>query len=125
MVVFVESRISGHKADRSIASLGFPYSHRIEFVHCCITDKHGGSSALATVVYGSPNATKCKAMWSNFYHLSSSINLPWVLFGDFNATIYVVDRASRSSSMKPCKLFQNFIYDFGLHDMGFNGPEYT
>ncbi|KAK8708577.1 hypothetical protein V6N13_059615 [Hibiscus sabdariffa] len=105
IVVFVEPHISGRKADYLIASLGFPYSHRIEangfsgriwivwfdsfkvdillnhfqFVHCCITDKRCGSSTLATVVYGSPNATKRKALWSNLRHLASSIRQPPLL----------------------------------------------
>ncbi|KAK8708578.1 hypothetical protein V6N13_059616 [Hibiscus sabdariffa] len=82
------------------------------------------SSTLATVVYGSPNATKRKALWSNLRHLASSIRQPWVLLGDFNATIFAEDRVS-TSFMKPCKLFQEFIYDFGLRNMGFNGPEFT
>ncbi|KAK8678266.1 hypothetical protein V6N13_143771 [Hibiscus sabdariffa] len=115
--------------------LGFPYSHRIEangfsggiwidwfesfnvdiilnhfqFVHCRITDKRCGSSVLATVVYGSPNATKRKALWTNLHHLALSINLPWVLFGDFNATLFATDRANRSSSMKPYSSVQHLL----------------
>ncbi|KAK8607667.1 hypothetical protein V6N13_046276 [Hibiscus sabdariffa] len=70
------------------------------FVHCRITDKRCGSSTLATVVYGSLNATKRKALWSNLRHLASSIRQSWVLLGDFNATIFAEDRVS-TSSMKP------------------------
>ncbi|KAK8649515.1 hypothetical protein V6N13_130243 [Hibiscus sabdariffa] len=79
------------------------------FVHCHITDKSCGSSALATVVYGSPNTTKRKAMWFNLCNLVSSINSSWVLFGDFNATINVVDCASISSSMKPSNFFKSLF----------------
>ncbi|KAK8672174.1 hypothetical protein V6N13_110547 [Hibiscus sabdariffa] len=78
--------VSGFQADSIIASLGFPYSHRVEaqgfsggiwiawfdsitvdiilnhfqFVHCRITNKRNGTSALASIIYASPNATKRK-----------------------------------------------------------------
>ncbi|KAK8554852.1 hypothetical protein V6N13_118533 [Hibiscus sabdariffa] len=120
IVVFVEPRIIGCKGDHLIASLGFPYSHRIEanrfsggiwivwfesvkvdillnhfqFVYFRITDKRCGSSSLATVIYGSPNATKRKALWSNLRLLAPSIHLSWVLLGDFNATVYADDQVN-------------------------------
>ncbi|KAK8625827.1 hypothetical protein V6N13_056984 [Hibiscus sabdariffa] len=93
LVIFVEPRVIGRKADVIIASLGFSYSHRVEatgfsggiwilwfnsvkvdvelnhfqFFHCRITTVHDNSSALATIIYGSPNATKCKDLWSNLW----------------------------------------------------------
>ncbi|KAK8604199.1 hypothetical protein V6N13_099148 [Hibiscus sabdariffa] len=126
MVVFVESRISGHKVDGIIASFSFLYSHRIEangfsggiwiawhdsikvevilnhfqFVHCHVTDKCDGSSALAMVIYASPNSTKSQALWSNLRQLASSIFSPWICFGDFNATLCSSDCMGGSPSMK-------------------------
>ncbi|KAK8691374.1 hypothetical protein V6N13_074885 [Hibiscus sabdariffa] len=151
LVVFVEPRISGIKADRIIASLGFPNSHRVEalgfsggiwlvwfnsikikielnhfqFIHCRITTTRDGSHTLATVIYASPNATKHKALWSNLQRLAPNINTPWILFGDFNATLCSSDRSGGALSTKPNKLFQDFVYDFGLRDMGYNGPDFT
>ncbi|KAK8657943.1 hypothetical protein V6N13_036160 [Hibiscus sabdariffa] len=88
LVVFVEQRISGIKADRIIASLGFPNSHRVkalgfsggiwlawfnsvkikielnhfQFIHCRITTVRDGSPTLVMVIYASPNAIKRKAL---------------------------------------------------------------
>ncbi|KAK8570774.1 hypothetical protein V6N13_103178 [Hibiscus sabdariffa] len=150
LVVFVEPRISGRKADAIIASLGFPHSHRVEasgfsggiwlawfnsvtvdvgfnhfqFVHCRVTMIRDNSSVLTTVVYGSPNATKRKALWSGLRQLAPSITSPWVLFGDFNATLCHADRMGGSISSKPSAYFQNIVYDLGLRDMGFHAfPE--
>ncbi|KAK8683424.1 hypothetical protein V6N13_039485 [Hibiscus sabdariffa] len=151
LVVFVEPRVSGFRADTIIASLGFPYSHRVEaqgfsggiwlawfesitvdiilnhfqFFHCRVTDKRNGNSALASIICASPNATKRKALWSHLRHLASSINSPWILFGDFNATLCSSERMGGSSSTKPSRCFQEFVYDVGLRDMGFIGPDYT
>ncbi|KAK8661409.1 hypothetical protein V6N13_091014 [Hibiscus sabdariffa] len=151
LVVFVESRIRGRKADAIIASLGFPHSHRVEasgfsggiwlawfdsvtvavefnhfqFIHCRVTMIRDNSSVLATVVYGSPNATKRKALWSGLHHIAPSITSPWVLFGDFNATLCHADRMGGSLSSKPSTYFQNIVCDLGLRDMGFHGPDFT
>ncbi|KAK8598873.1 hypothetical protein V6N13_076818 [Hibiscus sabdariffa] len=139
LVVFVEPCISGRRADSVIASLGFPYSHRVEaqgfsggiwvawfdsiradiilnhfqFVHCRITDKRNDVSTLATIIYASPNATKHKALWSNIRLLAPSICSSWILFGDFNATICHSNRMG-GSSMKSSKYFNDLVNDFGL-----------
>ncbi|KAK8617450.1 hypothetical protein V6N13_080366 [Hibiscus sabdariffa] len=135
LVVFVESRISGRKADAIIASLGFPHSHRVEasgfsggiwlawfdsvtvavefnhfqFIHCRVTMICDNSFVLATVVYGSPNATKRKALWSGLRHIAPSITSPWVLFDDFNSTLCHADRMGGSLSSKPSTYFQNIV----------------
>ncbi|KAK8607534.1 hypothetical protein V6N13_053267 [Hibiscus sabdariffa] len=71
LVVFVEPRISGRKADSVIASLGFPNLHRVEaagfsvdvianhfqFIHYCITNKLTRHSVYATAVYASPSSS--------------------------------------------------------------------
>ncbi|KAK8715388.1 hypothetical protein V6N13_042722 [Hibiscus sabdariffa] len=93
------------------------------FVHCRITDKRSGSSTLATIIYASPNATKRKALWSSIQLLAPSICSPWVLFRDFNATLFHSDRIGGSSFMKPSKYFNDLVHDFGLRDMGFQWSE--
>ncbi|GMJ07488.1 hypothetical protein HRI_004418000 [Hibiscus trionum] len=120
LVVFVEPRISGRRADSVIASLGFPNSHRVEaagfsggiwlawydtisvevlfnhlqFVHFCISGKADGHSVLATTVYASSSSTGRKHLWPYLRRLTASITAPWVLFGDFNATLSLTDRKS-------------------------------
>ncbi|KAK8690406.1 hypothetical protein V6N13_073940 [Hibiscus sabdariffa] len=105
LVVFVEPCVSGSRADSIIASLGFSYSHRVEAK--------------------SPNATKRKALWFNLQHLASSICEPWILFGDFNATLCLSERMGSSPSMRLSRGFQDLVHDVGLRDTGFTGPNYT
>ncbi|KAK8609874.1 hypothetical protein V6N13_093284 [Hibiscus sabdariffa] len=151
VVGLVEPRISETKADSVIAAIGFPHSYRIEvagysggiwlcwyhsitidvlvshfqFLHFRITCTVDGNSALATLIYASPNATKRKCVWSHLNLLASSITQPWVLFGDFNATLSDDDRMGCASSTKSCLLFRKFMFDNGLRDMGFSGPQFT
>ncbi|KAK8611922.1 hypothetical protein V6N13_131960 [Hibiscus sabdariffa] len=131
VVGLVEPRISGYKADLIISSLGFPHSHRIEavgfsgglwlcwfntvsidilinhfqFLHFRINCVADGCSSLATLIYASPNATKRKILWLHLRQLASTISQPWLLFGDFNATLSVDDRMGCAPSTIPCSAF--------------------
>ncbi|KAK8692436.1 hypothetical protein V6N13_075895 [Hibiscus sabdariffa] len=151
VVVFVEPRISGWRADRIISALGFPYSHRVEalgfsggiwlawydtvridilcnhfqYIHCRISSASDNRSSLATLVYASPNARKRQALWSELRNLAHSIFCPWFIVGDFNATLFESDRQGCAVSAKPSKAFQDFVFDHGLRDMGFSGPDFT
>ncbi|KAE8691775.1 hypothetical protein F3Y22_tig00110879pilonHSYRG00019 [Hibiscus syriacus] len=44
---------------------------------------------------------------------------------DFNATLTTSDRKNLTTTTQPCRYFQDFVYDFGSRDMGFQGPEFT
>ncbi|KAK8626084.1 hypothetical protein V6N13_133736 [Hibiscus sabdariffa] len=151
VVGLVEPRVSGYKADSIISSLGFPHSHRIEaagfsgglwlcwlntvsidilvnhfqFIHFRINCVADGCSSLATLIYASLNATKRKILWSHLDQIASSIYQPWILFGDFNATLSIDDRMGCVISSTPCSAFRQFLFYSGLRDMGFSGPAFT
>ncbi|GMI69001.1 hypothetical protein HRI_000569400 [Hibiscus trionum] len=151
MVIFMEPRISGRKADSVISSLGFPNSHSVEavgfaggiwlawydtvkveillnhfqFIHCRVTAKGDGHSILATAVYASPRSSQRKILWPHLRRLATTIHSPWVLFGDFNATLATLERKGGGATSRPSKDFQAFVFDLGLRDMGYSGPEFT
>ncbi|GMI76197.1 hypothetical protein HRI_001289000 [Hibiscus trionum] len=151
MVIFMEPRISDRKADTVIASLGFPNSHRVEavdfvggiciawydtvtveillnhfqFIHCRVTAKKDGRSILVTSVYVSPHPSQRKIIWPHLRHLASAIHSPWVLFGDFNATLTTMERKGGAATTRPSKDFQAFVFDYGLRDMGYSSPDFT
>ncbi|GMJ02216.1 hypothetical protein HRI_003890800 [Hibiscus trionum] len=151
IVILMEPKISGSKADTVILKLGLPNSHRVEakgfaggiwvcwfdsihievlsnhfqFIHCRILHRNSGSSFLLSAVYGSPNPTKRRALWHYLHGLAATIRSPWVICGDFNATLFDSDRRGCASSSIPCKEFQSFVFSNGLRDMGFSGPEFT
>ncbi|GMI71930.1 hypothetical protein HRI_000862300 [Hibiscus trionum] len=151
LVVFVEPRISGRRANSVIFALSFPHSYRIEaigfsggiwvawydtvtvdiiithfqFLHMRVMNKRIGSSMLATTIYTSPSASGRKLLWPHLRRIASSIRSPWILFGDFNATLTTADRLGCAQSSKPSDAFQNLPIDYGLREMGYQGPAYT
>ncbi|KAK8606369.1 hypothetical protein V6N13_030652 [Hibiscus sabdariffa] len=96
-----------------------------QFLHFRITNKAVGSSLLATAVYASPSGSKRKLLWPHLYRLATSIRSPWLLFGDFNATLVAADKSGCAQSSIPSRGFQNLLFDYGLRDMGYQGPAYT
>ncbi|KAK8683825.1 hypothetical protein V6N13_039871 [Hibiscus sabdariffa] len=111
LVVFVEPRISVRKADFVIASLGFPNSYRVEAIDF--------SGRIWLAWYDSISVE----ILPQLRRLAANIRSPWVLFGDFNATLSIDDR--NGCIQAPSKAFQHLLLDFGLRDMGYQGPDFT
>ncbi|KAL4351331.1 hypothetical protein GQ457_06G022400 [Hibiscus cannabinus] len=56
-------------------------------------------------------------------YLSRHIVEPWILLGDFNATITAEER--RGCSSPPDREFVDVIFYSCLHDLGYQGPDFT
>ncbi|KAL4354245.1 hypothetical protein GQ457_06G016820 [Hibiscus cannabinus] len=82
-------------------------------------------SCLATFVYASPDYRKRRPLWDYLRDLSLHIQEPWVVLGDFNATLCSMDRRGCANSARPDPDFHNVVIDCGLHDLGSNGPPFT
>ncbi|KAK4265443.1 hypothetical protein QN277_026496 [Acacia crassicarpa] len=150
-VAIFETRCGGLRAQRIAGSMGFPNVKIIDadgfkggiwclwsdkfrqvevlcftsqFVHVRITN-HLLQSWEMTFVYGSPHSIPRRALWRDLLQLSHSIQMPWCVGGDFNATLSVDDRCSRSSPCSPDREFCRFLEEGSLNDLGFVGPPFT
>ncbi|KAK8612873.1 hypothetical protein V6N13_092977 [Hibiscus sabdariffa] len=97
--------------------------NHFQFLHFKITKLSDSSFTLATLVYASPSVTKRNSLWDHLTSLACSITTPWVLLGDFNATLSSSDY--KGCSARPSRLFQKFVFNHGLHDLGYRGPDFT
>ncbi|RYR10210.1 hypothetical protein Ahy_B05g078682 [Arachis hypogaea] len=72
-------------------------------------------------VYGSPQRINRKSVWDNIRDLSSEINHPWCLLGDFNVILHNHERLGGISnySRGACNEFLACVFDFGLLDLGY------
>ena len=117
MVVLMEPRISGVKADDFIKKSGFDYFHRVEamgfsggiwllwrssievevlinhrqFIHfkICLNKTF---VSWVTAVYASPNPMIRRQLWSHMENLAPSIRGPWLIGGDFNSILYASEK---------------------------------
>ncbi|KAH9727054.1 hypothetical protein KPL70_008506 [Citrus sinensis] len=151
IVVVMEPRISGRKADNFIQASGFDQSHKVEAVgfsggiwllwrdqfHVEITFNHKQFIHLKlqhnnvliswiTVVYASPVSVIRRELWDHLNHLATITNDPWIVGGDFYSILFPEEKIRGSSTASGvCKNFSKWFHNNGLHDLKFKGPRYT
>ncbi|KAK8578142.1 hypothetical protein V6N13_046999 [Hibiscus sabdariffa] len=81
--------------------------------------------SLSQLIYASHSSTRQKSLWPHLCHLAASITHPWLLMGDFNSTLDTSERKGGASSTRSSHDLQNFLFDCGLRDLGFQGPSFT
>ncbi|KAL4284826.1 hypothetical protein GQ457_16G025340 [Hibiscus cannabinus] len=152
MVVVMEPRISGRAADTFIRKSGFKYSYRVEahgfsggiwllwqcsvnvqilavsnqYIHTLCKMGDDDSSFFGTFVYASPNALRRRSLWGQILALDPGPEHAWVVGGDLNVIGNHLERSGGSKKrFGVCSLFLDFLFDSGLIDMGYNGPQFT
>ncbi|XP_039064994.1 uncharacterized protein LOC120210300 [Hibiscus syriacus] len=148
----MEPRVSGLKADNFVKKSGFELSFRVEasgfsgaiwimwrnsvkidvvvvsnqFVHDHCLDLVSRHSFFITLVYTSPNTLRRRTIWDQVRALEPELNSHWVLVGDFNVICNSSERMGGSHNRTEiCSRFRDFLFNSGLLDMGFNGPQFT
>ena len=117
MVVLMEPRISGVKADEFIKKSRFDQSHRVEavgfsggiwllwqssievvvllnhrqFIHFKICMNKAFVS-WGTAVYANPNPMLRRQLWKHMDSIATSIQGPWIIGGDFNSILYASEK---------------------------------
>lgn len=67
------------------------------------------SSCFFTAVYGPPVISNRPVLWNFLNDVSQHVNLPWLLFGDFNQVITQEDKLSASSSRSGASQFKELV----------------
>ncbi|XP_061348903.1 uncharacterized protein LOC133294266 [Gastrolobium bilobum] len=152
VLVLLETRISGRKADKVVRNLGFDsfflreaagFSGGIwilwnkniatvrileedhQFVHSKIVWVDSGLEELFTFVYASPRRMERKVLWDNLRSLAS-VGGKWATMGDFN--VYMEEGEKQGGAVVNWDSIQDFnscLSDCGLSDLGASGPMFT
>lgn len=152
IVVLVETRCSGARAQEVIWRLGFRnqvieeaagmsggiwilwnnqsvkisvLAQSNQFIHCLVTGM-GPNPWCFTAVYGSPREHERKRLWDNLWEVSMHCPLPWLLAGDFNDIQDPSEQKGGGTvNESKCQKFLDNINHCKLIDMGSEGPRYT
>ncbi|OMO51807.1 reverse transcriptase [Corchorus capsularis] len=110
--------------EESILSLEVVFSSS-QMVHAFV-QKPGMSKFLLTIVYASPILEIRRRLWSSMVDFSESVDVPWVVMGDFNDVANSSEKlCGQAPSIGRCLSFNGMILSCGLIDLGFNGPSFT
>lgn len=147
-----EPRISGSRAQSVIGNLGFQHQIIVEargfsggicilwnrhdinisqiqsheqFLHVKVSE---GSSLpwLLIVVYASPRASEREELWEAIQNIAISIDLEWMVVGDFNEIAYASGKKGGGPiDMGRWDRFLAWINECQLLDLGYVGSKYT
>ena len=104
--------------------------------HCCSLEdcfrqmvtvrvKEGSTEWLCSGVYASPTPSVCESLWEYMVQLRSTIQIPWMLVGDFNEVLLPTEVHGGSFSFHRASLFVDVLEDCGLMDLGNVGLKFT
>ncbi|XP_012083819.1 uncharacterized protein LOC105643331 [Jatropha curcas] len=149
IVILLEPRISGEKADKVMKKIGYTHSHRVEATgfsggiwifwnNGWSVDILGNNSQWihrgifhnclmeATAIYASPHSQKRNSIWNELEQLMTFINNRWLLIGDFNAIRSREERFGGSQRRSGIdKKFSQWFLQSNLVDMGYRGARFT
>ena len=95
-----------------------------QFIHLRVSSNKGVWEL--TVIYASPQPLVRRALWDQLSRLEASIQGPWLLGGDLNATYLDTERFSVAThKLMHDRDFAQWIDNSCMVDLGFVGPEYT
>ncbi|CAL1358713.1 unnamed protein product [Linum trigynum] len=82
---------------------------------------------MLTAIYASPQANRQRPLWDNISAQSKSIDIPWLLTGDFNAIRVPSEKSGAASvaTLRRCRIFNERINEAELVDLGYSGPNFT
>ncbi|XP_059281156.1 uncharacterized protein LOC132034819 [Lycium ferocissimum] len=81
---------------------------------------------LATFVYAKCDEAERRELWENLYHLADSMNLPWLVAGDFNVILSEEEKlGGLPVSLYECEDFAFCINSCRLFDLGYKGSPFT
>jgi hypothetical protein len=103
-------------------------SLRVFKSHCidvCVTVEES-APWRATFVYGEPKRERRYVFWDLLRRLRREWQDPWIWCGYFNEVLCQDEHfGSKDRSDAQIELFQNYLKDHNLLDMGFSGPKFT
>ncbi|XP_028773913.1 uncharacterized protein LOC114730965 [Neltuma alba] len=95
-----------------------------QYIH--VLAKNGDEKIYITYVYASPNINIRRQLWTELAELRMNDDLPWILGGDFNVTLFYHEpRSNAVHTSPPDKDFISWFEELELNDLGCNGPFYT
>ncbi|KAI9124484.1 hypothetical protein K1719_004406 [Acacia pycnantha] len=79
-----------------------------------------------TSIYSIPNPLHKQLLWNGLENYSSEISIPWVVMGDFNDIVLVLEKfGGRGGNEARIRRFTDRLWRCRLSDLGSCGPKFT
>ncbi|XP_031124369.1 uncharacterized protein LOC116027082 [Ipomoea triloba] len=97
-----------------------------QFIHCLLVCKISQVKVLCTFVYGLYSVVTRRPLWNGLQRLGSAISEPWLVVGDFNATLAASERRGGADlSRYDVRDFEACCMNLDLTDCPSFGRDFT
>ncbi|KAL0284147.1 UNVERIFIED_CONTAM: hypothetical protein Sradi_7207900 [Sesamum radiatum] len=97
-----------------------------QFVHCRVLKHDMHEPILITVVYGANEVSARRELWQGLIELAASVNLPWLVGGDFNAGLDMSEVSGASGDIRVAMHeFNDCIMQTGLISLPMQGERFS
>lgn len=101
-------------------------AHPDQFVHCLFETVDSKYKGYVTFIYAHNCFDKRKLLWDDLFRLYSSIQLPWIVLGDFNVVIDAFEKISEVGSQVVISVeLHQLFFQTDLHDLRYVGNTFT
>ncbi|XP_028785413.1 uncharacterized protein LOC114741329 [Neltuma alba] len=153
LVILVETRVNGVKADRIMKKLGFNNWIRVEatgyaggiwllwnddevnihyefsttqLLHVQVSMVNSNHSFWLSCIYAEPSCQLRIALWHDLTQISSSMSEPWLVISDFNAYLSNADKkGSDHLNVTSMRQFNDCIQQTQLIEVDYVGDRFT
>lgn len=95
-------------------------------IHVVIKVHNSNSPWLFSGIYASPRFRERKILWGNLESIAESVDVPWVVLGDFNEVLSESEKyGGRGVCFNRAARFNEMLNNCSLTDLGFYGPRFT
>ncbi|XP_074577497.1 uncharacterized protein LOC141833890 [Curcuma longa] len=97
-----------------------------QYIHTHIKPQVTGTSYAVTFVYGQLTITSRRRLWEGLQNIAESMDLPWLILGDFNSPLSPADkRGGLDVTTYATSDFQDFVTMAGVEDLHSVGCQFT
>ncbi|KAL0290491.1 UNVERIFIED_CONTAM: hypothetical protein Scaly_2669000 [Sesamum calycinum] len=97
-----------------------------QFVHCRVLMHDMHESILLTVVYGANDVSTRRELWQGLTEMAVSVDLPWLVGGDFNAVLDMSEVSGASGDIRVAMNdFNDCIIQTGLISLPMQGERFS
>ncbi|KAK4384172.1 hypothetical protein Sango_3084700 [Sesamum angolense] len=97
-----------------------------QFVHCRVLKHDIHEPILLTVVYGANEVSARRELWQGLTEQAASVNLPWLVGGDFNAVLDMSEVSGASGDIRVAMHeFNDCIIQTGLIPLPMQGERFS
>ncbi|KAJ4969222.1 hypothetical protein NE237_015923 [Protea cynaroides] len=97
-----------------------------QLIHCQVNIRNSNKAFWLSAIYAANDPINRGGLWNHIETLSTGVNMPWILMGDFNIVRSKDEKmGGKTINTSNTDAFNSCIVNAGLHDLRWGGCHFT